>query len=217
MFATEKELVETIKLHFKFLCDWNTDKIETQILEEVNLGFGIADLVISKIKSKHILEDIFSYMDIVIYKTVEVNPNISKVDIIDLTKADNSKIKKSLDRLTVNKYISLKDLNYRVIRPYKNVSTYSIAIEAKIRNWKQALNQAYRYKWFASRSYVIIDSKNCNPPINNIHEFKKLNVGLGEINKEGILIIHYKPLNERPIDEKMIMLLSEKIKLRLLT
>lgn len=53
-----------------------------------------------------------------------------------------------------------------------------IAIEAKLTNWKNALQQAYRNTCFAHFSYVLLPSNKLTPAIKSEVEFTKRNVGL---------------------------------------
>ncbi|MBB5397944.1 hypothetical protein [Mucilaginibacter sp. AK015] len=212
MFITERQLVETLKGNFKIICDWNIKKTQTNILEEVNLGFGIADLVISKINKHKSIETSWSYFDILIYKIIETDQNVSMDLLKSITKAKESQIRKSLEMLMLECYVNHHDSIFRIKKSYKSISDKTIAIEAKLKNWARALDQAYRYKWFATQSYVVLDSNYISPAYKNIEKFIELNVGLAEINPEGLLKIHFKPTEEKPIDDKMFMLLNEQIK-----
>jgi len=212
MFLTEKDLVKKLKSNYSIICNWNTTTYTTKLLEEVDLGFGVADLVISKMKPSQSSKEIYlNYFDITIYKIIESNPEISFEKIKHITKADSSTIKKSIEKLMLESYVKEMDTLYKLGRTYKNCLSDSIAIEAKLKNWKRALNQAYRYKWFASTSYVVLDEKRISGAVLNIDLFKKMNVGLACIDKKGNVSVLYKPKKEKPIDEKMQMLLNERV------
>lgn len=218
MFFSEKELVNTLKSNYELICNWDSCKYNTKISEEVNLGFGIADLVISKISSKQQLFDRTSlnYFDIIIYKIIETNQTISFDKIKEITRANDISIKKSLSKLMISCYINNEDSLFQFSKSYKNIVTDLIAIEAKLKNWKRALDQAFRYKWFAKKSFVVLDSINIKPALKNIQQFRKLNVGLAEINVKGTVLIHFRPIKNQPIDEKMWILFNEKVKKSLL-
>jgi hypothetical protein len=211
MFSTEKDLVKKLKKNYSIICNWNTSTYVTKLLEEVDLGFGIADLVISKMRPTYNMKLAnLTYFDITIYKIIESNPDISFEKIKHITRADTITIKKSIEKLMLESYVKEIDTLYKLGRTYKNCLSDSIAIEAKLKNWKRALNQAYRYKWFASTSYVVLDEKRISGALLNIDLFKKMNVGLACIDKKGNVSILFKPQKEKPIDEKMQMLLNEK-------
>ena len=217
MFITEKQLVKKLRSNYSSICDWNTAKFETSVLEEVNLGFGVADLVISKVISRKKKTSVsLSYFDIIVYKIIESSTTVSLDRIKEITKANNTKIKKSLEKLMIESYVNEQDALFTVKRSYQSITNKSVAIEAKLKDWKRALNQAFRYKWFASKSFVVLDSKFINPALVNISKFQKFNVGLAELNKKGELTIHFKPKAEKPIDDKMWMLLNEQVRSYLL-
>lgn len=214
MFITEKELVGALKQNYSGICTWNTESEITKLLEEVNLGFGVADIVISRLRAAfgQLNEVELNYFDITIYKIVESSREITLDEIKQITRASNQSIKASLDKLILESYINKQDIFYRIKNTYQHQIEETIAIEAKLKNWKRALHQAYRYKWFASLSYVVLDCKNINPAIRNIHEFKKYNVGLATIAKNGNLDVLFKPQSEAPLDSKMELLLNEHFK-----
>lgn len=74
---------------------------------------------------------------------------------------------------------------------------YSISFEMKLRNWKRALNQAYRYKSFSEYAYVVMDDKFVEPALRNLDKFKKSNVGLVSINN-GRVSRHFIPVKDEP-------------------
>lgn len=83
-----------------------------------------------------------------------------------------------------------------------------IAIELKLKNWKKALIQAFKYRNFANQSYVIIDEKNLSNAVKNIDNFKQSNIGLASFNKNKELRIHFYPNSNDPFSvyykEKLI-------------
>ncbi|HRE42125.1 MAG TPA: hypothetical protein PLG90_12425, partial [Ignavibacteria bacterium] len=70
----------------------------------------------------------------------------------------------------------------------------TISIELKLRDWKKALSQAFKYRFYSNQAIVILDSNYSEPAIKNLDKFKKFNVGLCSLNKKDCkLIIHYVP------------------------
>ncbi len=78
------------------------------------------------------------------------------------------------------------------IEPQK-IAHELIAIEAKLKDWKKALKQAYRYLDYANQSWVLLDEAHVSPAIKNIESFKRLRVGLASISTEGDLKIIFSP------------------------
>jgi DNA-binding MarR family transcriptional regulator len=218
MFLSEKHLVKVLKTNYFSICHWDTEKFTTTVMEEVDLGFGIADLVISKLRTNTSnAKERLTYFDAVIYKIIEAKKEISFQNLRQITKADVTSINRSLNKLIKDSYINKTDSLITFRKTYQGVSYDSIAIEAKLKNWKRALDQAFRYKWFAKKSFVVLDSVYIKPAIANLEQFKKLNVGLAEINKSGKLHLHFNPAKKDPIDYKMWMLLNEVLKKSLLS
>lgn len=211
-FQTENELVnilmETLKGSFR------QDYVE--IFEEVSLGYGIADLVLSslikpriKLKSSKI---VLNNSDINIYNLVKKTENISFDTILNTTKRSKKDLSKSIEKLVANKYVKIKGVNLVIDRDYELPFNENFAIEAKLKDWKRALKQAYRYKWFAEYSYVVMDAYYSGSAIKNIDTFEKHNVGLATITTDGDLKMYFNPKRQQPFDLKMQILFSERIK-----
>ena len=79
----------------------------------------------------------------------------------------------------------------------------SYAFEMKLKNWKRALSQAFRYKAFVEYSYVILDENHINPALENIDMFKKSNIGLIGISDKSEVFSYYEPRSEKPYCESL--------------
>ena len=213
-FCTEVDLVKVLKASLTSMYK-KGDNIE--IFEEVSLGFGIADVVVSNLINSYSVfrsneNFVLCYFDINIYDIISKFENgISVAKIIDITRGNKKKTFDALDKLISLKYIYNEDSIFYVSNKYTFPFKNNIAIEAKLKDWKRALKQAYRYKWFAEYSFVVIDEHYSKKAIENIDVFKKYNVGLASISVDGNLIRYYSPVSEIPYDMKMKILFSEKI------
>lgn len=90
---------------------------------------------------------------------------------------------------------AVDDDHYRLVRKYQPVTDTIIAIEAKLKNWQQALNQACRYKRFSHQSYVLLDSHNVRPALRKIDSFIDWNIGLISLGASGYTI-HHQPVQK---------------------
>lgn len=212
-FETEIDLVNVLRDHL--LKNYNVgDNIK--IFEEVSLGFGIADLVVtnfvtdkSLISNSHFKLDI---NDINIYDLISKNTNgISYEDLFKILRTNKSSLNNSLKKLFKDNFIIEIDSFFHINKIYTFPFKDNFAIEAKLKNWKRALQQAYRYKWFAEYSIVVIDEYHSKKAIENINTFKKYNIGLATISSEKVFKKHYFPKREIPLDNKMKMLMSEMV------
>jgi len=84
--------------------------------------------------------------------------------------------------------------------PKKHI-TY--AYEAKLTNWKRALYQAFRYKAFVNRSYVIMDHDRVKAAVSHSERFERANIGLISIDNSGKVYHHYRPRNEAPYSSQL--------------
>lgn len=79
----------------------------------------------------------------------------------------------------------------------------AVAFELKLSNWKRALDQAFRYKSFASESYVLMDSAKIQPALRHVEEFRRANVGLAAIDLHGNAWIYFAPESRRPFCDRL--------------
>lgn len=78
-----------------------------------------------------------------------------------------------------------------------------VAIEFKLKNWKKALQQAFRYRSFSCESYVFLDSDYIGNAMKNLEEFERFNIGLCGVTKISIETYH-KPNRKNPFSNDMI-------------
>ena len=94
-------------------------------------------------------------------------------------------------------FISLENLNSK----YKDRLNF-VAIEVKIKDWKQGLYQAYRYNSFAEKSYLALYEKYCVGV--DIDLFKEYNVGLISFNETGIKVLNRPKKNSFKLEKHSI-------------
>ncbi len=87
-----------------------------------------------------------------------------------------------------------------------------VAVEAKLRDWRQALNQAIRYKDFADIVFVAMDASNIPTSKDYLNIFKEQKIGLCAVTDSSYDWI-FEPVNRRePIGhEKEYLLMSATI------
>lgn len=83
-----------------------------------------------------------------------------------------------------------------------------VSIEFKLKNWKRALQQAFRYKTFSNESYVFMDQRYAKNAVAHIDSFRKYNIGLCGVTEDE-LIMYYEPINKQPIDVKFTNKIEE--------
>ncbi|KAA9357283.1 hypothetical protein [Larkinella humicola] len=210
-FKAEKELVHVLKQTLK--SRFNTGRFE--IFQEVSLGYGIADLVISFCDNKsnvinnYLPTSRLDIIDISIFNVLNKIDFIKVDDLVNITKINRKEIVISVDKLNQLGYIKLEDGTIIKQKEYEFPFYCNFAVEAKLKNWKNALKQAYRYRWFAEYSYVVLDNHFSKMAICNIELFVKYNIGLATISPNGIIKVYHNPTRKKPFDVRMKMLFSE--------
>jgi len=78
-----------------------------------------------------------------------------------------------------------------------------ISFELKLKNWKTASKQAYRYKSFSDATYVVLPQSLFTTALKNIEYFKKYNIGLALFSNEKELNIVNKPNPCEPYSDNL--------------
>ncbi|RHX83587.1 hypothetical protein [Leptospira stimsonii] len=140
--------------------------------------------------------------------------NFSKEE--DLKKVFVSEISKRLQCIKIQTEVRGFHGKPDVVIGFENHTSFDIvAFELKLKNWSQALTQAFRYYSFASLSYVVLDDAGLGDINRLIDEFQKYNVGLLTIDEFGNLNVYHHPKKITPFSlqsrKKMWNLLSETV------
>lgn len=94
-----------------------------------------------------------------------------------------------------------------------------VAFEAKLKDWKKGLQQAFRYRYFADKSVVVLPAEAIRPALVNLAQFRELEVGLWDFDKKsGRITEHFSPNRAKAMSrdarEEAISLISGKINFR---
>lgn len=173
------------------------------VLREVSLGYGVADLVLATPTSNYQITEKLSRAAIAVLAIIERHKSISVGDVADRTGGTKKWTLNCLGALERQGLITVKEDVVLLARKMQLNEAPSIAIEAKLKNWKRALNQAYRYKCFANVSFVCIPEVNIAPAVAGLDQFKKLGVGLFSLNADNQAKFFYKPRQRRADNSQM--------------
>lgn len=215
MFESEKQLVnEVLDCLQSSLCKSLIDlQSEHQVLlQEVDLGYGIADIVLTH-TSEHLekRETFLNLIEIRLLKIISRSAGIKIELISERTKLNRRKTLLAITNLINLNLVQIKNDEVYPQNEYVRTVTKTIAIEAKLKNWQRALKQAYRYKWFSHKTFVCLPVDSINPALKNIEKFKQMGVGLlGFSESMGIQTL-YEHESEEPISDEMTILLNERV------
>ena len=211
MFDSENDLVNWVRsqLPGPLFCKGH----DTLILDEVDLGYGIADLVVADyyLPKVHFRSKVFSNLHIIIIEMLQRVKTIALDAIKTRTRASTRSINQCLQLLLEESFVSIQSDTITLEKEYYSSLQHTVAIEAKMKNWQRALNQAYRYKLFSNQSYVCMPERHSKAAIANLDRFFQMEVGLLIVNEDGALHMIYSPPTEQPGSQKMSMLLNEKL------
>ncbi|MDD4575309.1 MAG: hypothetical protein PHI36_02665 [Bacteroidales bacterium] len=94
----------------------------------------------------------------------------------------------------------------------KKENTSIIAFELKLKNWKRAMRQAFRYRCFSNIVYVVLPEETAKSAKSNVSLFEQYNIGLATFNRDKDFNVVYKPQMSMPFSECLNVKISEQIK-----
>lgn len=151
---------------------------------EIRMGIGIPDISFNlggnrrmKCMDNYYL---FSIWDYVYEKKKTTFKEIGEKFLFTL-----NKVKKYVYQLAEMSLVAIKDEVVRVINSIKDVRLgVTVAVEAKISDWKNGLVQAQRYLLFSDYSYLALPQSNIKHV--NIDLLKEVGIGLLAINDKDL-------------------------------
>lgn len=169
---------------------------------EFAVGYGIADLVFARtfISKSNQLDrrPISNYYALILYLGLEEDVPFTARDARVSTKASDSTAQAAITYLLKDGYIEqvgkgVYVKSYVMDKPALKL----VAIEAKLRDWKQGIMQARRYKSFTDESYLALLSryeKNVDYDLLDIHD-----IGLILVDESsGEIAFKRRPIGLRP-------------------
>lgn len=77
------------------------------------------------------------------------------------------------------------------------------AFECKLIDWRKAIAQAARYRFFANQAIVVLPEYACSRALDYLDTFKKIRLGLWSFSREtGIIRSHFTPRSETAKSER---------------
>ena len=201
MFRYEKDMIPVLKIFFKERYNQNLS------VEELNTGIGIADIVFTKKINKR--DYYFDNFELLYHTLAIINKKNKRISEIDFVSRFSKKQIKSI----VEKYLSMELIeeynsgNFYVKNKLTPSITEFLAIEAKLRDWKNGYFQALRYKNFAQKSFLALPSEYIHRVDKNL--LRQNNIGLISVSIDKTRIIIY-PRKDTPNDEVAFFYLGEK-------
>lgn len=198
-FVTEFEMVE----HLNSTLNSN---FGLSSVNELVGTHGIADIVLY---DKPANEDIIKALSLInprwayALKSLPIHTPFSTENFCELNLSSKRTIKEVLFTFVGTGFCSYDQstgLWTKITEPVK-ISSHLYAVEAKLRDWKRALKQAYRYLDYANESWVLLDEMYSKPATKNLEIFAKYNIGLATISRDSELRQIFKPFPKKPRSE----------------
>lgn len=151
---------------------------------EIRMGIGIPDISFNLGGNRRIkcVDDyyLFSVWDYVYAKKKTTLKEIGNQFLFSL-----EKVKKYVFQLAGMSLVAIKDEVVRVINSIKNARLgITVAVEAKISDWKNGLVQAQRYLLFSDYSYLALPEKNIK--LVDLDLLKAVGIGLLSVKEREV-------------------------------
>jgi len=175
-----------------------------QILREFEGGFGRPDVLLYSNPSDNAAHDIQSLS--------ELNPRLAPLLSTKVSKTVRSlsalaaasgasrpstrRIANELARIDRLKMTDATGNTFKISPIRRPPFSQVVAIEAKLRDWRRALVQAYRYLQFSTEAWVVLDYAAAASAIKEEGLFRSCGVGLASFSASGELHIHVFAKNE---------------------
>jgi hypothetical protein len=173
MIKSEKAMVEVLNANIRNL--FGADLV----LNEIRMAVGIPDVVFME-QFEINSECLTDYHCI---KMMNKLPNVEELQYGELKKLigfPDDLFKRTLKLLTEKKYIKRQGNSVCIMQKLYPPSFDVSSVEAKVKDWKNGLNQAVRYKSFTDYSYLAI------------HEDYAKNIDVDMVNANGLGVIQVK-------------------------
>lgn len=150
------------------------------VLVEPTVGSVIPDLLMGIwLRATSVLPlPRLSFVEASVLSVVQQNKTIVQEDLFTRIRLTQSGAIRVMDRLLKTGSVRIEDKIVRYAGTPKSRDGEVIAFEAKLRRWREALNQAAEYRRFADRSYVVLDGAQVIPDAVMIESHRSEGVGL---------------------------------------
>lgn len=187
LYNSERDLqVELTKLDFNFFKAHPVSFYR----REMSVGGCIPDLVSVYFKQDPTSQNWphkWSYKHSFIIWLIKKRKNPTLQEIASYSYELPEKLLPILNELLANGLIKkLDDGSFQVSKQIRKLNAEVVAVEAKLRKWRDALSQAIRYKAFANIVFVAMDAIAIPRSLDVIQEFKVQQVGLCAISRGSI-------------------------------
>ena len=182
---------------------YKTKNDNFQLLQEFEAGFGRPDVLFYKIPIAQAANDVKSLAELnprfapllstAVSKAVQTMSTLALAS--GSTEISARRIAGELANISRLKMNDSSNQKFKIRPIPKPPFSQVVAIEAKLRDWRRALVQAYRYLQFSTESWVLLDYARAASAIKERALFESSGIGLASFSSIGELHIHVYAVN----------------------
>lgn len=181
-FRLEREMLGPLRTALPAALELGKTSVNSvlRFVETPSLGSVIPDILMGvwHSNSTALLKGI-TYVEAVVLAFIENAKGASLADLLSTVYLTQSSAQRLVDRLIKRAVLQLDDQGRFALSPeYAPSNTELIAVEVKLRRWREALAQAVSYSSFANRAYVVLDGAQFVVRPETLNHFRDCGVGL---------------------------------------
>lgn len=178
-FRRERDLVEAVQTVIPQLLRVRSGQ-DVRVLTDVPIGSVIPDILVGIWRSHSPSIDLrLTYVEAHLLAAVERLGPMDLKTLLTTVHVTEAAALRAVARLTkAGAVIQRKNGKIAVRRKYPLGDVELVAVEAKLRRWRDALRQAREYQSFANRTYVVLDEGQVRSDPEMLRAFEAASVGL---------------------------------------
>lgn len=191
-FRFERDMLARVSVVLQAILDQDSDS-QVYMAQELTVGRVSPDVLIAKVGGRFTApKRTLSYIDAHVLTLIHELKRLSEADVVEYVHLTEPAANRAIRNLEKAGLITREDSGEIKGRTNSFILGVEIvALEFKLRRWREALVQAESYLEFADRSYVVLDANQVQANSAMLEAFAYSGVGL--LLQRGACVEHYLP------------------------
>jgi hypothetical protein len=215
-FVTEEQMVTMTSLNTESI---TRRKAKTFVMHELEIGSGILDIAIIVLDEQRLAQrlqwapdPVTTGLELVMLSQLETIRRLSVIELSQRTNLRGPQVSKVIAALCEKGLAFESGKGFSAHTYAKPLYTRFVSVEAKLNQWRKALEQAFRNGLFATQTFVVIDKAHSTPAIRHLEEFARSRVGLIVAeNLNGTCKVVAPAVQQKPISAYFCQIANEKL------
>lgn len=220
---TEANFVAEMHETGSFNTIWSPRRRPPLVFFEVPTTDGVPDIVVCDIDEEAaearfqagMTRPINDNRSLAVLYAMQRNRPTSSVCIAGKLGYDDVVVRKVLAALSADGYVEEYAIGIYVRRPeFQPIVRYTVAVEAKLRDWDRVLYQSSRHRYFANESWAVLPASHAAAAVRNVDQFQQYGLGLATY-EDGVLTTISRARAQQPVSRIANAMVAEVVLSRL--